>query len=67
MVKKATIQSQDHKHGVQDDAGVDMSLSNTVYNDWCKRVSIENPTSVPCVMSDMVQDGDLSNLVAEKS
>ncbi len=39
-----------------------MSLSDTVYGEWCKPESVKNPTRAPCAMSDMIKGGDLKLL-----
>ncbi len=36
-----------------------MLFSDTVYNEWCKPESVENPTCVPCVIPGMVKGADL--------
>ena len=59
MSKKAERESQSDVTGVQGDTNGDMTLSETVYSDWCEPMFVESPTVAPCVLPDLVKSTDL--------
>ncbi len=54
MDKKFERESQSDVTGVQDDTDGDMTLSETVYSDWCEPMSVENTTAAPCALPGIV-------------
>ncbi len=60
MHGKDKRESQNDKTGVQGDSGVVLfHCLDTVHSEWCKPMSVENPMSLPCVISDMVKGTDV--------
>ncbi len=59
MTKKAEMESQSDVTDVQDDTDGDMTLSETVYSDWCEPLNVANSTTTPCVLLELVKGVDL--------
>ncbi len=59
MARRTKRESQEDETGVHGENGVDLSLSDTLYNELCKPESVENPTRAPRVKPDMVKGADL--------
>ncbi len=59
MPRKAARESQSDVTDVQGDTDGDVTLSETVYSDWCEPLDVENPTIRPCVLPELVKGVDL--------
>ena len=44
---------------VQGNTNCHMTFSETLYNDWCEPLSVENPTTAPRTLPELVKDVDL--------
>ncbi len=64
--KKAKKESRNDVSGVQVDRDGDMTLSETVYSDWCNPGSVETVTAVPRVMSKLAKGVALKLLNSRK-
>ncbi len=59
MTKKAERESHSDVTDVQGDTEGVLTLSETVYSDWCEPLAVENPTSTLCVLPELVKGVDL--------
>ncbi len=59
MDKKAKRESQSDATDVHGGTDGDMTLSETVYNDWCEPVGVENHTTAACVLPELLKGIDL--------